>query len=84
MGFEIVTEVSRINKQRELEAFNRQGTLQQRPESSTVTPPDMRVNTGYINSTEAVFTKLYYFARTMFGAVLALARTSLGSRRRGH
>ena len=30
---------------------SRHGTQQQRPESPTVTPPSMRVNTGYINST---------------------------------
>ena len=35
--------------QRELTVFNRQGTQQQRPESSTVTPLGMRLNTGCIN-----------------------------------
>ena len=33
-------------------AFNRQGTQHQRPESPTVTPPGIRENTGYINSTK--------------------------------
>ena len=31
-------------------ALDRQGTQQQRPESPTITPPRMRVNTRYINS----------------------------------
>ena len=38
------------DQQRKLTAFNRQGTQQQRPESSTVSLPGMWVNTGYINS----------------------------------
>ena len=37
---------------REVITFNRQGTQQQRPESATVTPPDMRVNTGSVNFTK--------------------------------
>ena len=41
-----------IKKQREIIALDRQGTQQQRPESSTVTPPGVRVNTRYINSTK--------------------------------
>ena len=40
----------KINKQREIIALNKQGTQQQRPESSTVTPPGIQVNTRYINS----------------------------------
>ena len=36
-------------QQRELIAFNRQGTQQQGSASPTVTPPGMRVNTCYIN-----------------------------------
>ena len=42
----------RIHKQRELIALHRQGTRQQRPQWPTVTPPGMRVNTEYINSTK--------------------------------
>ena len=41
-----------INKQREITALDRQGTQQQRPESPTVTPPGVRVNTRYINFTK--------------------------------
>ena len=37
-------------KKKDLIALNTQGTQQQRPESPAVTPPAMRVNTGYINS----------------------------------
>ena len=40
----------KITKQREIIALDRQETHQQRPESPTVTPPCMRVNTRYINS----------------------------------
>ena len=39
---------------RELIVHNRQGTQQQRPESRTVTPLGMQINTGYINSTKGV------------------------------
>ena len=38
----------RINKQREIIVLDRQGTQQQRPESSMVTPPGVQVN--YIQS----------------------------------
>ena len=41
-----------INKQREMIALDRQGTQQQRPESPRVTPPGVRVNTWYVNSTK--------------------------------
>ena len=47
----------RINKQRELTELYRQGTQQQRPESPTITPSGMRVNTGYKNSTEGTSSK---------------------------
>ena len=36
-------------QQKEVIALNRQGTQQQRPELSTLTPPGMRVNTEYMN-----------------------------------
>ena len=49
----------RTNKRRELTALNRQGTQQQRPESLTVTPPGMRMNTGYINATKATILMRY-------------------------
>ena len=49
----------RTNKRRELTALNRQGTQQQRPESLTVTPPGMRMNTGYINPTKSTPSKVY-------------------------
>ena len=45
------------NQQREFLAFNRQGTQQQRSESPTVSPPGMRVNTGYRNSTQGTSSK---------------------------
>ena len=41
-----------INKQRELTAFNRQGTQRKRPELPTVTLPGMPVNSGYANFTK--------------------------------
>ena len=41
-----------INKQMEIIALNRQGTQQERPESPSVSPPGMRVNTRYINPTK--------------------------------
>ena len=40
-----------LNQRREVTALNRQGTQQQRPESPTVAPFGMRINTEYINST---------------------------------
>ena len=46
-----------INKQRGITALDRQGTQQQRPESPTVTPPGVRVNTRYINSTKGTSSK---------------------------
>ena len=55
-----VTELSngsRITKQRETIALDRQGTQQERPESPTVTPPDVRVNTRYMNSTKGTSSK---------------------------
>ena len=36
----------------EIIALNRQGTQQERPESPSVSPPGMRVNTRYINPTK--------------------------------
>ena len=45
------------NQQREITALNRQETQQRRPESLTVTPPGMRVNTTYINSTKGTSSK---------------------------
>ena len=39
-----------FNKEREIPAFIRQGTRQQRPELPTVTPPGMLVNRGCISS----------------------------------
>ena len=47
----------RVYKQRELVVFNKQVTQQQRPEQLTVTSPDMRVNTGCINSTKGSSSK---------------------------
>ena len=44
-----------INRRREIKAFDRQRTQQQRPESPTVTPPGMRVNIRCINSTKSTF-----------------------------
>ena len=46
-----------LNQQREIIALDRQGTQQQRPESPTVAPPGMRVNTRYINSTKGTSSK---------------------------
>ena len=50
--------LSLINKQRGIIALNGQGTQLQRPELPTVTPPDMRVITRYINSTKGIFSKI--------------------------
>ena len=50
---DIIVEVRKLWKndhQRGIIALDRQGTQQQRPESLTVTPPRMRVNTRLINS----------------------------------
>ena len=41
-----------LNKQRGIIALDRQGTQQQRLESPRVTPPGVRVNTRYLNSTK--------------------------------
>ena len=42
-------------RQREIIALDRQGTQQQRPDSPTVTPQSLRVNTRYVNSTKGTF-----------------------------
>ena len=42
---------------KEIIAFDRQGTQQQRPESPMVTPTGMRVNTRYANSTKGTSSK---------------------------
>ena len=47
----------RINNQREIIALDRQGTLQERPESPAITPPGERVNTRYINSANGTSSK---------------------------
>ena len=52
-----------MNKQRELITLMRQGTQRQRPESPTVTPPGIRVNTGYINSTKGTSSDLLHFLK---------------------
>ena len=44
-------------QQREIIALHRQGTQQQRPESPTVTPPGVRVNIRYKNSTKGTSSK---------------------------
>ena len=46
-----------FDKRREITALDRQGTQPQRPESPTVTPPGVRVNTRYINSTKGTSSK---------------------------
>ena len=43
-------------------ALNRQGTQQQRPRQPTVTPPGMRVNTGYIYSNKGTSSKVKQIA----------------------
>ena len=56
--------------------LNRQGTQQQKPESSTVTPPCMRVNTVYINSMKDASLKkgLYrVFTHTLGGVIMGNA-----------
>ena len=53
----VVCVCSIINIQRELIALDRQGTQQQRFESTTITPPGVRVNTRYINSTKGTSSK---------------------------
>ena len=45
-----------LQETKEIIVLNRQGT-QQGPESPTVTPPGMRVNTRYINSTKGTSSK---------------------------
>ena len=49
--------MSSVNKQREKIALDRQGTQKQKPESPTVSPPGVRVNTRYINSTKGTSLK---------------------------
>ena len=51
----------KIKKQREIIALDKQGTQQQRPESPTVTPPGVRVNTRYINSSKGTLSRLSSF-----------------------
>ena len=41
-----ITYLLHLSQQREIIALDRQGTQQQRPESPTVTPPGVRVNTS--------------------------------------
>ena len=55
---------TRINQYRQLIALSRQGTQQKRPQSPTVTPPGMRVNTGHINSTKSTsLGRVSYFTK---------------------
>ena len=46
-----------LQETKEIIALDRQGTQQQRPESPTVTPPGVRVNTRYKNSTKGTCSK---------------------------
>ena len=57
-----------------------QGTPQQRPESPTVTPPSVRVNTRYVNSTKGTASKkdvlsgIYTYTWTLLLYPLSLER----------
>ena len=49
-----------VNQRREILAIDKHGTLRQRPRSPTVTPPGMRVNTRYVNSTRGTSSKVVF------------------------
>ena len=69
------TQKNRKQKHREIIALDRQGTQQQSLELPTVTPPGVRVNTMYINSTELKLTMHLFYERVItlfYGVSLVL------------